>query len=444
VARLLPFYFAADMKPDGWVLLGTVAVTLVMTAAFGMAPALKLSRTDLGTTLRRQIRNTRRRPARSALVVGQIAASVVLVAGAGLFVRSVLAARSVELGFDPENRILVSVQLGTHGYDAESVQLFQGGVLERIRALPGVVSAALTDRGPFSGRWTSTLRPVGTEYEEEELTLSMNRVGADYFETMGVQVIAGRPITELDDGDAVRSLVIGRTAAERLFPGESGVGRIFRWRDDEWTVVGVAEDAKYYSLGEEPVSRVYVPQAQVDDGNLTFVARTAVPPAGLISAIEGAIHEVDPAVAVFGVQTLQDLVDGQTNSYRSMAILVSAFGLVALILAAVGLYGVQAYLVGQRSKEIGIRIAMGARAGEVASSILGRGAVLSLAGVLIGVAIAFGLGRTVEGMLFGVEPQDPVTFVGVAALLLAVALAASYFPARRASRVDPMMVLKEE
>jgi cell division protein FtsX len=179
VARLLPFYFAADMKPDGWVLLGTVAVTLVMTAAFGMAPALKLSRTDLGKTLRRQIRNTRRSPARSALVVGQIAASVVLVAGAGLFVRSVLAARSVELGFDPENRILVSVQLGTHGYDAESVQLFQGGVLERIRALPGVVSAALTDRGPFSGRWTSTLRPVGTEYEEEELTLSMNRVGAD-------------------------------------------------------------------------------------------------------------------------------------------------------------------------------------------------------------------------------------------------------------------------
>jgi ABC-type antimicrobial peptide transport system permease subunit len=153
---------------------------------------------------------------------------------------------------------------------------------------------------------------------------------------------------------------------------------------------------------------------------------------------------VDPAVAVFGVQTLQDLVDGQTNSYRSMAILVSAFGLVALILAAVGLYGVQAYLVGQRSKEIGIRIAMGARAGEVASSILGRGAVLSLAGVMIGVAIAFGLGRTVEGMLFGVEPQDPVTFVGVAVLLLAVALAASYFPARRASRVDPMMVLKEE
>jgi predicted permease len=300
------------------------------------------------------------------------------------------------------------------------------------------------DRRPFSGFWTSTIRPIETEFEEDGVTLAFNRVGAGYFEAMGVEIVAGRALTDLDDAEGVHNLVIGQTATERLWPGQEGVGQRFRWRNADWVVVGVAEDAKYGSLGEAPIRRIYVPQGQVDDGNLTFVLRTAVPARTVAAAAERAIHEVDPSVAVFAIGTLEELLDGQTRPYRAMAVLVGLFGSVALFLAAVGLYGVQAYLVGRRSKEIGIRMALGAKANEVAAAILGRGAFLSALGIAICLVAAFGLARVVEGMLFGVGSRDPVTFVSVAAVLLAVSLAASYVPARRAARVDPMRVLREE
>jgi ABC-type antimicrobial peptide transport system permease subunit len=288
------------------------------------------------------------------------------------------------------------------------------------------------------------VRPVGTPFEEQGVTLLMSRTGAEYFETMGVQIVEGRPLIEADDEEGAHSLVISEAAVARLWPGQTGVGKTVRWRENEWTVVGVAENAKYLSIGENAVSRAYVPQARIDDGNLTFVVRTAGSAEELALVVESVVHEIDPVVAVFGVQTLQDLVDEQAGPYRAMATLAIVFGGIALLLAAVGLYGVQTYLVGQRSKEIGIRIAVGATARQVGSAILRRGLALGGVGVALGMAVALGLGRLIEGMLFGVAARDPVSLGGVAAILLTVSLAASFPSARRASRVDPMTILRVE
>jgi predicted lysophospholipase L1 biosynthesis ABC-type transport system permease subunit len=209
-------------------------------------------------------------------------------------------------------------------------------------------------------------------------------------------------------------------------------------------VVGVAADAKYYTLGDDPVSQVYVPPDQDFDPALTtFVLRTSVPPLDIAPAMEAAILNVDDAVALAGTRSLEDLVDGQTASYRAMAVLAGMFGAIALLLAAIGLYSVLAYLVSQSSREIGIRMALGAQSREVASSVLRRGSVLAVAGTAIGLGLAWLLAGLVREMLFGVEPQDPVTLSAAVVILMGVALLASYLPARRASRVDPAITLRE-
>lgn len=444
VGRLLPFYFAGGTRPDATVVVGTALVALVVTGIFGLLPAVRLSRSAITSSLRRQRTATRGRAGRRVLVVAQVAVAVVLVAGAGLFMRSLWSSQSVDLGFDPENRLLMSVQLGNHGYDNAGVQAFQQQVLERVRGLPGVESAAVTDRGPFSGRWTSRIRPLDTEFEEEGLNLYMKRAGADYFRTMGIEIVDGRPLDDSDDAEGVHSLVVSRTTATRFWPEGGGVGQQMRWQNEAWTVVGVADDARYYEIGQDPPSQIYVPQGHVEGGNLTFVLRTAVPAADRAPAAEAAIHELDSSVAVFGTETLQDLLNKQTASYRALAILVTLFGGIALFMAVVGLYGVQAYLVGRGRREIGIRMALGARARELAAGVLGRGSALAAVGVGIGIAVALAMGRLVQEMLFGVEPSDPATLAVVAAVVLMASVAASWVPAQRASRVDPMRVLRAE
>lgn len=446
VSSLLTAPAPAELEfgPDGTVLLFAGALTLLVTGIFGLAPALWLARSDLASTLRKATRSTRRNRVRSILVVGQVAIAVVLVTGARLFIRSVVAAQSVELGFETEGRFVTSVRLGSHGYDAAEARVFIEQALSRLRALPGVAAAAVTSRPPLQGRWSSTTGPIGTQYENSGIDLDFSRAGTGYFEAMGISILEGRTFSESDQLGGPPSFVISETAANRFWPGESAVGKAFRWRDEEWTVVGVTEDSKYYEIGEDPVGQVFIPDGRDYTGTVVFVVHAVVPPETIFRAVESAIHGVDPNVALFGTRTVAELVEAQTSPYRAMAVLVGIFGGIALFLAAVGLYGIQAYLVGQRSKEIGIRIALGAKARGVALRFFGRGSALAGVGVGVGVLTALALGRIVQGMLFGVESQDPVTFVIVVSVLLVVSLAASFFPALRASRMDPMLALREE
>jgi predicted permease len=442
VARLMPYAFAADFTPDGVVLLYAALITLAVTAIFGLAPAFQMSRSDIAGILRGETRTTARGRGRNVLVVAQVAVSLVLIAGAGLFVRSLVAARSVELGFEPHNRLVLSVGLHNHGYDEVTGRAFLDEVLQRVDALPGVDAAAVTARPPFRGGWTSTALPEGVE-GGTSVTLAFNRAGPSYFEAMGIPIVAGRAIDASDTEAAPPVLVVNETTAERFWPGQETVGKTILWRDRTWTIVGVAADAKYYTIGDQPYSQVYVSHHQDYDGNATFVVRTSVPPTEVAGEVEAIIRDVDDGVAIYGVETLQDLVDGQVSTYRAMAVLVGTFGIIALLMAALGLYGVLAYLVGQSAREIGIRMALGAHAGEVAYAVVRRGAWMAVIGVVVGLGAAWASAGLLRQMLFGVEPQDPLTLAAVAAVLLAVTLLASWLPARRAARVDPVVALRE-
>jgi predicted permease len=442
VARLMPYSFAADFTPDAGVLVYAGVVVVAVAAIFGLAPALRSSGSNIAELLRGEVRATRRAGARNLLVVCQVAGAVVLVAGAGLFVRSLLAARSVDLGFDPDDRLVLSVSLESHGYDETSGRAFLDEVLERARALPGVEVAGVTARPPFTGRWSSTVVPEGAEVGANAIPLYFNRAGPSYFAAMGIPVVEGRAIDESDVDGAPPVLMVNQTTAARFWPGESAVGKTIQWRDRAWTVVGVAGDAKYYTIGDEPVSQVYVSHAQDYDGNATFVVRTSVPPTDVAPAVQAIIRDIDDGVAIVGVGALRELVDDQMSTYRALAILVGTFGIIALLMAALGLYSVLAYLVGQSAREIGIRMALGARASEVASAVVRRGATMAGLGIAIGLVSAWGLAGLLRQMLFGVEPQDPLTLGVVAAVLLAVTLLASWLPARRAARVDPAVALR--
>jgi predicted permease len=442
VARLMPYSFAEDFTPDAGVLVYAGFVVLAVAAMFGLAPALRSSGSNIAELLRGEVRTTRRAGARSLLVVCQVAGAVVLVAGAGLFVRSLLAARSVDLGFDPDDRLVLSVSLESHGYDETSGRAFLDEVLERARALPGVEVAGVTARPPFTGRWSSTVVPEGADAGANAIPLYFNRAGPSYFAAMGIPVVEGRAIDESDVDGAPPVLMVNETTAARFWPGESAVAKTIQWRDRAWTIVGVAGDAKYYTIGDEPVSQVYVSHAQDYDGNATFVVRTSVPPTDVAPAVQAIIRDIDDGVAIVGVGALRELVDDQMSTYRALAILVGTFGIIALLMAALGLYGVLAYLVGQSAREIGIRMALGARASEVASAVVRRGATMAGLGIAIGLVSAWGLAGLLRQMLFGVEPQDPLTLGVVAAVLLAVTLLASWLPARRAARVDPAVALR--
>lgn len=445
VVPLLPYRISSDLAPDAAVLALTGAVALVVTLLFGVVPSVRLSRADLGPTLRRTARVTNGNGLRSGLVVGQVAAALVLVVGAGLFVRSIAAAQSVDVGFEPDGRLAMVADLSIRGYDTERGIAFMNEALERARALPGVERATAAARVPFrGGRSDEGVNAPGTPFAETRTILNFNWVGPDYFETMGIPLVAGRAIEARDGDGSSRALVVNETTATRLWPGANAVGKTLVRQGETWTVVGVAADANYYALGEAPVSQVYVPLAQEFIPYLTFLLETQAAAETVVPAVQSMISDLDPSLTIFGVQALPDLVDAQSANFRLLAVVGGAFGIVALVLAVAGLYGVQSYLVGQRFKEIGIRMAMGAQSRQVAAGILRYGATLAALGVALGLPIAFALGRTVEGMLFGVQARDPLTFLAVAAVLLTTSMAASYVPARRAGRVEPMAVLRDE
>jgi predicted permease len=294
--------------------------------------------------------------------------------------------------------------------------------------------------------WGSSITAPGTQYadEDHEFDSGFNRVAPDYFQAMGISLVAGREFTRGDDTSAPLVAVVNEAVAEHLWPGEEAVGKIIQRNSGDTTVIGVAANANYYDVAEEPARQIYLPQLQLYSSRVTFFVSTRGEPLGLAHAVEEQFRAQDPNVALFNVRTIEDVIDSELAPYRVMAILVGLFGGLALFLASVGLYGVQSYLVAGRTREIGIRMALGAEERQVAGSVVARSLVISGVGIFVGVAASLALAQLVQGMLFGISERDPLTFVSVPLVLLAAAILATFLPARRASRVDPIVALREE
>lgn len=438
-SRAFPFDFATGFAPDVRVLGVTLAVAMAAAVLFGLAPALQAARADVVSLIKLGDPGSGRSRPLEALVVVQVALSIVLVTGAALFVRSLRAAESVDLGFATDNRLLVEVDLGNHGYNEEAVAIFMSRVVERTSALPGIRRVSTLLMTPFGGAWR-------TSYGEDEgaqagLELSMNGVGPGYFEAMGIPLVAGRGFGPQDRNGSPRVAIVNEALAERLWPGRSAVGQTLELRDPA-TVIGVARNAVYHELGEAPVLFVYLPTLQTGWKSFFLLAETSGDPTGLMRPVEDAFHAIDPEVTILQTTTMKDVVERRLGRYRVSAILVTLFAALALILAAVGLYGTLSYLVAQSRRAIGVRMTLGAPVQRIVRSVVLRGLVLSGVGIGLGIASAWAASRLVAGLVYGVDPRDPVTFLLVPVILVAVACLASSLPALRASRVDPVEVLK--
>lgn len=446
-ALLLPMRFEVAFRPD-WAVLGFTVLLAVLTAlACTLGPAWMVARTSVVEDLKAGAPGSGRSLVRNGLVAAQVALSVALVACAGLFVRSLLETQRVDLGFAANRRLLVSLSLGDYGYTQHTGIAFVRQALERLRAIPGVRSASTTAMVALGGgAWTSDFVPDGVPLPagQEAVDAPTNAVGPNYFATMGIPLVAGRDFTARDDRGAVPVAIINQTLARQVWGTANPLGRTFRRDDYRFTVIGVAADAKYYQLGEAPEAQLYYPELQLYRPGVTFVVQGIADAASLAPAVRREIHALDPNVAVTGIRTYEDVLRQASGPYRVTASLVSLFGVLALVLAAVGLYGVQSYVVVQGTREIAVRMAMGARTQQVAARVVQRGVALTAVGIVVGFAIAWPASRLARQFLFGVRPGDPLSLTLAATVLLAVAVTASAIPARRAAQVDPMEALRHE
>jgi predicted permease len=441
----------AHLEMDWRVFGFTAAVALLTGILFGLAPALSATRVELTPVLKENARGARGSLSRfgKSLVVAQVAVSLLLLVGAGLFIRTLHNLQSVELGFNPENLLLFKVDPGPKGYKGEEAGRLYEQMIERFEAVPGVRSATLSEYALLTGSGR-----IGPAYVEGLAPLSraennvyQQRARWNYFEAMQIPLLAGRGLTPQDDGRAPKVAVINQTMARKFFGEESPVGRRFGFKlekSGDIEVVGVVRDAKYQDPRQEPPSVAYIPYPQESLGQATFAVRTAGDPGQAVDAVREAVREVDKDLPVFAVKTQVELADEALGQERLFAWLTGVFGLLALLLASIGLYGVMSYAVAERTHEIGLRMALGASQGHILRKVIGQGTFLTIIGIVIGLAAAVALTRFITSYLFGVSPMDPPTFVAIGALLAVIALAACYLPARRASKVDPMTALRYE
>jgi putative ABC transport system permease protein len=445
--------FNHDLSLDRRVLGFTLAVSLLTGLIFGLLPALQAARSDLVSTLKGDAPVTtgqRRFYLRDLLVVAQVAVSLMLLVGAGLFVKSMFYAQELNPGFEAKQILLANVNVGLHGYDETKGRNFYQRVIERIKTLPGVEAASLGNwlpLGPDNNGAIVNVEGYVPRYANERISIGYTLAGPEYFETMKTPLVQGRGFTATDDEKAPRVVVVNETMARRFWPDQNPIGKRLRLGDAAepvYEVVGVARDGKYYLLGEGATAFMFLPLRQNYSGGATLIARTSAPPESLAAAIRQEVAALDGELPISGVKTMPEYLDRLLSAPKSVAGLVGAFGLVALLLAAVGLYGVMSYAVAQRTREIGIRMALGSPAAIVFGLILKQGLRLALSGVAIGLVAAFGLTRLLRSLLYGVSVTNPATFVRVTTSLLVVALLAALVPARRATKVDPMVALRTE
>ncbi len=440
---------AVDQGMNRQVLGFTLGLSVLTGLLFGLAPALEASGRDVAHALKDETGtgSARKGRLRSALVVAQVALSLLLLISSGLLLRSLEHAQSVRLGFNPDGVLLANIDLFPNGYTPETGRAFQQRLHERLRALPGAEVASLARRVPlgFGGASGTSIVVEGyTAAKDESVFANYNQVTPDYFRTMGTELRRGRDFTDGDTLAAPLVAVINEAMAARYWAGREALGGRFRL-DKEWvTVAGVVETSKYRQLNEPPRPFFFLPLAQAYRPDVTLQVRTAGDPGALSSALRAEVSALDPILPVFNVTTLNDHIRAASFQQRLGGSLLAGFGALALALAAIGIYGVMSFGVAQRTREIGVRMALGARRGDILRLVLGYGMRLAGIGLAIGMVVAFAASNLLGGLLLGVSARDPITFAGVAGVLGAVALAATYVPARRATRVDPMVALRHE
>jgi putative ABC transport system permease protein len=447
----VPIPIGLDLRLDGSVLLFTTLLSIATGLVFGLAPAWHASRTNILPVLKddASLGRTRRSRLRRAFVVAQVACSMLLLVGSGLFVRSLLSARSIDAGFDPSNMIVMSVVPEVQGYDQPRGRALYENLLQQLTAVPGVRSATLAESVPLGigGSRRGTAIEGYQPQPGEDTETAYNVVGPLYFETMRIPIVRGRSFTDADRASAPAVVIVNEAFARRYWPNADPIGKRLSANGPEGPfreVVGVTRTGKYNTLGEEPRPFYYLPLWQEYHGTVTLHVKTAGDPRAMMSTVREAIRAVDPTVPVFDVKTMDDQMLVALLPARLAGTLLGAFGLLALLLASVGIYGVMAYSVVQRTREIGVRRALGAQTNNLLRLIVGEGMRLAAIGFAIGLAAAVALTRFVTSLLYGVTPTDPLTFAGALGILTAAALVACYIPALRALRVDPVTALRCE
>ena len=439
---------ALDIHVDGAVLATTMLIAILTGVIFGVLPALRASDLAPATVLKEESGaasgGVRKAQLASVLVVAQIALSVFLLVCAGLFIRSFREVQKVNPGFNPDQVFIASFSLFPAGYHTDTGTQFYRQLLAKLEALPGVESASLADWVPLGYTSDSTtVNPEGyVAQPHESMGIADADVGPNYLRTMQIPLVSGRDFTSQDTLTSQRVVIVNEAFVHRYWPNDDGVGKRVHV-DGEWaTIVGVTRTGSYYSLRDAALPFIYTPILQDYSNTATVHLRVTGNPLSYAGAVEKAVHDLNANMPVFDESTLKSRVQVASTGQRVAGTFVGTFGLLALILAAVGIYGVIAYTTRQRTREIGIRMALGAQSVDVFRLVLSNGLRLIVAGLAIGLVLSLMLTRFLRTILFGVGATDAITFIGVAILLTAVALLACYIPARRAMRVDPMVALR--
>ncbi|MEO8029186.1 MAG: FtsX-like permease family protein, partial [Bryobacteraceae bacterium] len=440
--------FPLDLRVLGF----TAAVTLLTGILFGIAPALRASTPDLAGILKSGGRGAAeafaKTPLGAALVVGEVGLAIVALIGAGLFIRSAQNAQQLNPGFDAKNLFVFTFDLASRNYTNELARQFLRTVADRAGQVPGVESVAFSTSPPLSRGVLGTIIAEGQDADPNDLGTGtvFYSVTPGYFDTMKVRLHRGRLFTGFDRQDTKKVGVISEAMARFFWPGQDAVGKRFRFFRESFyrEVVGIVGDSVTQAIGETPAPIAYLPIEQEFAPVVTLHVRTAVRPENLLRPVMSEVQRLDSNLALTGVSTADDLVFQGLWAPRVGAGLFSLFGVLGMLLASVGIYGVMAYMVAQRTNEIGIRMALGARPGDVIRLIVGQSMRLVGAGLAVGVFGALALTRYAKSLLFNLSPNDPLTFTAVAVIITAAALFAAWLPARRAARIDPLIALRQD
>ena len=459
----------ADVQLSGRVLLFTAGLTLLTGLLFGLLPAWSATRTRPALAFNQGGRSSTSGPLRrrlfDSLLVAEIALALIVVTGAGLMTRTMFKIANVDPGFQSDHLLTMRLDLADPKYDDNSAQQesFRGQVLTNIKAIPGVESAAFTLSLPIEGSEWGSVFIVADQPVPERSQLpsaAFNPISSDYFKTMGIRLLQGRPFTDADTEQSPAVVVVNETMAQRFWPGENPIGKRVKQGWPEWKtpwreVVGVVSDVKLDGVIDQTPLHVYLPNSQGPFTSMFLTVRTTMEPQSLNGQIQAAVHAVDSQIPLYEVRTMEDRMQRAVSSQRAAMILLGAFALIALLLAIIGIYGVISWGVVQRTREMGLRMALGALRRDVMWLVLRRCAVLVFAGVSLGLLGAFALTRVLGAslsevgpgrtpMLFGVKALDPMTFIVAPILLALVALLACCLPARRATKIDPLVALRYE